>query len=173
MSDTYNPADYKVSEVLAHLEEVDDEERRRIHAAESVGKARAGILGAVQLPADAAESVGKARAGILGAVQLPADCGRPVYTNEGLCRQRILHPEQWECQRCEGVELPDVPRSPTQMTIAHNKQKLAEQVEAMSDEDRAEFERRRARRRTADGSPSTPEPAEPAPDDATTAEQES
>jgi hypothetical protein len=152
MSDTYNPADYKVSEVLAHLEEVDDEERRRIHAAESVGKARAGIL---------------------GAVQLPADCGRPVYTNEGLCRQRILHPEQWECQRCEGVELPDVPRSPTQMTIAHNKQKLAEQVEAMSDEDRAEFERRRARRRTADGSPSTPVPAEPATDEAATAEQES
>jgi hypothetical protein len=128
MSDTYNPADYKVSEVLAHLEEVDDEERRRIHAAESVGKARSGIL---------------------SAVALPADCGRPVYTDEGLCR------------------------TPTQMTIAHNKQKLAEQVEAMSDEDRAEFERRRARRRTADGSPSTPVPAEPATDEAATAEQES
>jgi len=57
-----------------------------------------------------------ARADVDRYADLPqgADCGRPIIA-DGLCRQRILHPEEFECGRCTGKALPDrvVPPSQT------------------------------------------------------------
>lgn len=35
---------------------------------------------------------------------LPETCGRLPVTDDGACRQRLIHPDAFECQRCTGVK---------------------------------------------------------------------
>jgi hypothetical protein len=139
----FDPADHTVAEVLEHLEGADPDERTRVLAAETDGQSRKGIL---------------------STVELREDCGRPEWGSSGICRQRLLHPHDWVCQRCVNVELPDVPRSPREAALKSAREGLDE---ALTDEQRAELAARReqraarARRKTVDSSLSNTEPAEP------------
>lgn len=151
---SYNPHDHTVPEVLAYLGDADEVERRRVLAAETVGQARKGIL---------------------GEVEMLEDCGRPDFTGTGICRQHLLHPDEWVCRRCAHDPGLDGPRDPVAAVIAANRENLAEAVEeVLTDEQRVELDRRRSRRRKdLDGSPSTTEPAEPVNTEAATADEES
>ncbi|MEJ7724089.1 MAG: hypothetical protein WKF64_07280 [Ilumatobacteraceae bacterium] len=44
--------------------------------------------------------------------ELVKDCGRLAVDPSGACRQRLLHPDEFECGRCHGAKVEHPPSAP-------------------------------------------------------------